>query len=526
MHEIRTPAAGPADSAAEGSTWEARLERKWPFVLLALLALACFFRLPHATGKYPSLDEQWHLNLSTGRGSFVSLFPEQELAVPPAVTSIVGAPSPAAVWSHMQGVMHPPLYVTVLRLWREAFGDGDRVAMGLSMLCSLLALAGCFLAARISFGVLTATLAGLLMAVSPTQAWFSVEIRGYAMLLALGAALLLLLVKVDRHGWTHRRGVGIALLLLALMLTHYFTVGVCAVAAIGVLLQQRGRARGLAAAAFAVAAVTYLAVWGPFFREQAADIGPMADSWLVDPRQPATLSLMLFVAYPARALLDIVTNPTAFYASLVPCGILYFAALLASVRRPRWRWWCAWLLATPLLLLGLDITRHSVHLQLLRYGAASTLAVYVLLPALLAAVSRWAAIAVTLPVAIGIAALGTEPDLTASPRYGAIMDTITASPQDRDSPPIVFVNGGGPPWHACGMMMEATHNPKTRGRALAWVQDVAGPDLMRELNGRAFWAVGVRAQRPPESFFPGARPWQGYLIGQCYALAMHGPGAR
>ena len=502
------------------TTW---LERRWPLVLVALLAIAAGFLLHHGVDKYPSLDEQWHLNLSTGRGSFVGLFPEQLLSVPPAVTSIVGAPGPAAVWTHMQGVMHPPLYVTALRFWREVFGDGDTVAMSLSFACSLLALAACFLAARLSFGALPATLAGLLLAVSPTQARLGTEIRGYAMLLALGAALLLLVASVERNGWTRRRGAGIALLLLALMLTHYFAVGVCAMVALWVLLTQRGRARGEFAVALGMVAAAYLTAWGPFFLEQAADIGPMADSWLVDPRLPRSVSMMLFAAFPARAMFDTVN----LAAPVLALGaLLYVAAIVAALRRPRYRPWTAWLLATPVLLLVVDLARHSVHLQLLRYSAVSIPAVCVLFAALLAAWSRWLAIGSTVLLSVVLGYLGMTPDLTSSPRYGPIMDTIVKAPDDRGLPPIVFANNGGEPWHACGMMLEATHHPSTRGRTLAWVQDVAGPDLMQQLAGRSFWVVGVHGSRPPESMFPGAQPRQGYLMGKCYALSMLGPAKR
>lgn len=514
----RLPAPDPmarAD-AAEGHGFAARLERRWLIVLLVLLAVAAAFRLQHAWAKYPSLDEQWHLNLSTGRGSFVDLFPEQVLSVPPPVTSTVGAPSPWAVWTHLQGVMHPPLYVTSLRLWRELFGDGDAVAVSFSVLCSLLALAGCFLAARLSFGVLPAALAGSLMAVSPSQSWFGVQIRGYAMLLALASGLLLAVVKVDRQGWTRLRGAVIAVLMLALMLTHYFAAGVCAVVAIGLLATLRGRPRREFLLALVVIAVVYLAIWGPFLRQQLADVGPMADAWLVDPRQPLSLSLLLFAAFPARAVADLAAAP----GTLAFAGVLYAAAIAAASVRPRYRVWTAWLLATPLMLLCLDLARHSVHLQLLRYSTASTLAVYVLFAVLLASVSRWLAVGIATPVILVTAYFGTAPDLGGSPRFGGIIDTIVRAPEDRDRPPIVFVNDGGPPWHARGMMMEATHNPHTRGRAIAWVESAADAELMQQLTGRSFWAAGVRGARAPESTFPWARPRIGYVIGACYALSM------
>src|SRR5450432_4817570 len=137
-------------------------------ILLAILLLAAGLRIAHIDFNSLTFDEQWHLELSTGRGSpHVRLPQDVVIFDAPAVTSLVAAPPWHAVWTHMDFVVHPPLYCTTLRLWRDIFGEGDSAARSVSIVCSLIAIALTFFVGRMLHGTWPATGAVLLMGVAP-----------------------------------------------------------------------------------------------------------------------------------------------------------------------------------------------------------------------------------------------------------------------------------------------------------------------------------------------------------------------
>src|SRR6478609_832382 len=87
-------------------------------VLAIVLMVAAWLRIDRARADGLTFDEQWHMELSTGCGSPHVTLPLNELiAQAPPVTSLRGAPPFYAVWSHLSGVAHPPLFMFVLRLW-------------------------------------------------------------------------------------------------------------------------------------------------------------------------------------------------------------------------------------------------------------------------------------------------------------------------------------------------------------------------------------------------------------------------
>src|SRR5947208_15450454 len=103
----RAPALGRSDTIA-AMTWRCR----WWLVLAGILALAGALRCARMGFGSLTFDEQWHLELSTGRGSPHVRLPDDVLiAEAPAVTSLVNAPPAWAVWTHMDRVVHTPLIV-------------------------------------------------------------------------------------------------------------------------------------------------------------------------------------------------------------------------------------------------------------------------------------------------------------------------------------------------------------------------------------------------------------------------------
>src|SRR5438046_9853756 len=125
--------------------------REWlsAMLLLLILAVAAALRIHRMGFDSLTFDEQWHLELSTGRGSPHVRLP-QDVLIPdaPDVTSLHGAPPVWAVWTHMDFVVHPPLYCVALRLWRHGFGESDAPAQLFSVACSLLSIVLLFFVGR------------------------------------------------------------------------------------------------------------------------------------------------------------------------------------------------------------------------------------------------------------------------------------------------------------------------------------------------------------------------------------------
>src|SRR3954451_16584234 len=174
--------------------------------VLLLIGLAGWLRIDRARFDGLTFDEQWHVELSTGRGSPHVTLPNGVLVErAPAVTSLEGAAPFYAVWTHMSGVAHPPLFVSVLRLWRDVFGTGDMPAKTLSIVSSLVALALLYDAVRTVHGRPAAVWATLLFALAPAQIYLHQQVRGYAMAQMWACGAIAALARIDRYGVNRRR---------------------------------------------------------------------------------------------------------------------------------------------------------------------------------------------------------------------------------------------------------------------------------------------------------------------------------
>src|SRR4051812_4653732 len=158
------------------------------FVLLAILAIAATLRGVGIGSRILAMDELWTIELSTGRGAVHLELPTNRIIPLPAMTSLgESAPRWFRVWNSLQRVTHPPLYFVILRLWRNAFGDGDIAPMMLSILASLGAVIFFYNGARrICSRRATALWAATLMAVAQPQVVHAQLVRNYAVLLFFG----------------------------------------------------------------------------------------------------------------------------------------------------------------------------------------------------------------------------------------------------------------------------------------------------------------------------------------------------
>ena len=372
------PAEAPRNPRMRARDWAA---------LLLILAIAAGLRYARARADGLTFDEQWHLELSTGRGSPHVRLPENVLDPDaPAVTSLVGAPPVYAIWTHMDRVVHPPLFVLGLRLWRDLFGGTDLPAKLYSIACALAGIALLYDVARNLHGRTAAFWACLIWAVAPTQVFIDQQVRGYTLLAAFGMGACAAVVRIEKRGATRWRLIALAACTLGMMLTHYFAVGACAAIGAYVLIRLRGRTRRDAVAALITAAVRWGIIWGPFFWKQRRDFAETADPWLVEHvSNHALLTLARFAALPWRQIAE--PPQSLEWLPLLSVVVLVAPVVLAlsrKRRRPEMLLWALWFAGTVGLVTILDLTRSTKHLIFLRYTALA-------LPAICAVIAAIAA---------------------------------------------------------------------------------------------------------------------------------------
>jgi hypothetical protein len=333
------------------------------------------------------VDELWNLELASGRGSMHLRLPSETLLHDvPSPTSLTGAPSWLAIWSHMDLVTHPPLFSLLLRLWCDLFGAGDLSGRAFSVILSTLAVLVVFDAVRIhNESVVIALWAALIMSLAGAQIELAQEIRPYTLLLLLGMAALDAIMRIERYGPAGRRIVALGILSLLMLLTHYFSI-----AAIGALLlycawRLRGTARMRTVGAIVLAGILFAIMWGPFMLAQRASLGT-GDDWLAvsEPNHPLR-TLQRLAILPMLMLFNPQRNASPLiYASAVVLLIpLWFVS-----RRPKMLIWVLWFWATVAAMTVLELVRSTRHLEFLRYTLLAAPALYVMLADLVPGTSR------------------------------------------------------------------------------------------------------------------------------------------
>ncbi len=137
-------------------------------VVAMILLLAAALRVHELTRHALWSDEIYTMQSSAGFGlESKRLAGAGLLEPPPDLLSL----TPQRPWwtlatSLARDDNHPPLYFLLVRAWREVFGDSDAALRGLSVLCSVAAIAFLFDATRHLHDVTTALWAALLMALA------------------------------------------------------------------------------------------------------------------------------------------------------------------------------------------------------------------------------------------------------------------------------------------------------------------------------------------------------------------------
>jgi uncharacterized membrane protein len=478
-------------------------------LLVAILALAAILRFDRARSDGLTFDEIWHVELSTGRGSQQIVLPTNQLiAQAPALTSLRDAPPIWNVWTNMNGVVHPPLFVTMLRIWRTIFGESDLAAKSLSIVCSLIAIVLLHEAIRTHTSVAAARWAAAIFAIAPAQIYLSQEVRGYAIAQMLACGVILAVVRIERLGASRARLLALTICAASLALTHYF--GVLALLAIGVyvLIRFRDRMRRDSMLALVGAAAIFTIAWGPFVWRLRGTISQMADPWLSEPAMSfvshARLTLGRMLALPVRQIAE-PTNPIFQWPLIVGGLILIGAIALVWFRRDRRDLliWLVWLAGTLLAVALLDLFRRTRQLGFPRYTSLAAPAII----ALLASLCPPKHVLPIIAIAVAIIAHPTvynrddddEPDWR---RLGTAIDQHC-----KPDEPLVFYSGGQVFWYHEILLLASSHYSHAFPRDILRI--TSAPVA---IDRDTAWIISGPLDRSVEQVIPGATVTEQYFL--------------
>lgn len=475
------------------------------YLLLALiLVIAALARSAYINRYSYFFDEAWNDELSTARGSLhIRLANDVLYQEVPKPTSLSGAPAWWRIWANMDHVTHPPMYIIVLRGWRDVFGESPIVSRACSATFSVIAILLLFDISRLLHGNAAALWACLIMALAGAQIELAQEVRPYAVLLAVSMGAISALVRIEKLGPTTPRLIALCACAAAMVLTHYFAAPAALALGAYVLMRLRGKARRNAMIALLIAAGIFITSWGPFLWQQRANFAATADNWLKESRDGhALLSLKRLSAIPFRLLME-PPNPKQPLPGYVSSVALVLPFLLLR-RRPDLLLWCIWLGGTIFFIALLDLTRSTQHLVYIRYSLLGGPALYATLAAVVQSKTRaWRAHLI--PAAVALACLGALPTAYEQPKpeYRVLASYIDNNVQPGDA--VVFYSSDGDEWFSSAMYLNTCYY----SRAYPWpfVMMTHPPDeSMRDSLSHFdhIWLINRTASMRGEKLLPGA----------------------
>ncbi|HEX8340836.1 MAG TPA: glycosyltransferase family 39 protein [Tepidisphaeraceae bacterium] len=463
---------------------------------------------PHASDP-PSIDELWHLALSTGQGEQAVSIPTGRVAFDvPAMTAIDAARPWWTVWTTLNEVVHPPLYAQTLRLWRDVFGGSDPVSVAFSVAWSCLAAVLLYLATRTLFGRPAAAWVGVIAAVAPTQIYFGLDVRAYAMLTAWCAALLYVTVCIDRRGVTALNAAAFAVVLLGTMLTHYLAAMTCLAAGVAALGAARRGQRWQVVAAGVGAAAVYCVVWLPTLRRQFRDVTDVSVSFFGNAEGSIWEVLPRTLTLPLRLLSEGWQNNDV---ALLVGFVLLFGPLILACKHRRLRVPAIIAIGGSVGLFVIDLIGQTKMTMMIRYCAPCAPAILV---GGIGALSLFRMRSVAWPLHIGATAAVVvcsvyRPDFPVrndAPTLYAMAQA--AGPFVRPGQTLIFCSRPDSPYVPWYGALEMSHVPRLFPRDVLLLQSPATPAAINDMRGDEAWVFPLFPGADPAAIVPGATTLQ------------------
>jgi uncharacterized membrane protein len=472
--------------------------------LIAVLVIGAGLRFHQITkvGLWP--DEFWSsVHLATGRGTAMFDLAAGVLIQPPPPTLFENAPPWWHIWTGLRGVLHPPVYLILLRWWIDAFGSSDFSTRAFSAIASLAGAVVLFDIVRKTIHVNSGLIAAALMAISPLQINLSQESRPYPLLALLGLLACHALFGIERHGASTRRLLQLGLFTAATALTHYFSLGALLAIMCYAFIRLRGPTRRKTIAVLCVSAMFTLIIWGPFFWQQHQGFFHQ-QSWSLDPTGNAATPWIKSAAIPSALLYGRFENKLNWIA---PGIIAYLLPLLLIRRYPLNLLWWLWIVGIVGSLILYDSINDARLLATLRYVSLASPAVYALcaVPMPMLKSWRWA---VPWLVLAGTAIAAVQriqegpPDVNGDWRGLAVALDRRAGPDE----PLIFYPH--PFWGPAGMYyLGFAHYARDSHRPIMYLNAPADASALGQLKGfRKIWLVGPAAGTDGPNYLPGWTP--------------------
>lgn len=347
------------------------------YLICVLLGIGAFLRFDRITKSSLWVDEFWALYLSTGRGNLIFDIPLNTIVRSPPQCNFRGAPHFWHIWTGLATTPHPPLYHLILRAWVDIFGDSDLATRAMSAMFGLAGILLIFDLARVLHGKHAGILAAGMMTFAPVQIDFSQQTRPYTMLAFIGLLVWRLLIHIEQKGPSPLRLLALSLGIAGLALTHYFSIGVIAAAALYSFLRFRGSERKSVLLTIVATLLFAAVVWGPVAWQTR-------HQYIAGANFGQTGAALPFAAIdaPRKLLFGQLGDP--FYKSVAAWALAFLVYLSPTfrIRRdprllPAW----LWTLGGIGFVVFVDLLRHTQFVDFPRYIFLASPAVYLILAA-------------------------------------------------------------------------------------------------------------------------------------------------
>ena len=472
-------------------------------ILAALVGIGAGLRFHQITkvGLWP--DEFWSsVHMATGRGTTLFDLPMGVLFNPPPPTLFENAPSWWHIWTGLRGIIHPPVYLILLRWWIDAFGSSDFSTRAFSAAASLAGVVVLFDIMRRTVGPASGLIAAALMAVSPLQINLSQESRPYPLLALLALLACHAIFRIERQGASPARLFQLGLFAAATALTHYFSLGALLAIACYAFLRLRGPDRRKTIAALCASAIVVLIAWGPFFWQQRQQWSSQA--WSSEVGGNAFMPWIRAAAVPSALLYGRVEN---VLNCIAPAVIAYLLPIFMFRRYPQILLWWLWIVGIVGSLMIYDSLHHARLLGIVKYFSLASVALYAIcaVPIPMLKSWRWA---IPCLVLAGVAIAAVERIQEGPPDYNGDWRGLAVTLDRRAGPNDALIFYPNPSWGSPGMYYLAfAHYARSSHRPIMYLNAPADPAAQRQIEGfKKVWLVGPTMDSDLANYLPGWVP--------------------